>query len=70
MQSLEITCHLPVSVGLSITHWERVYQNEILVMADAKMIQYLQDRFGLSIVQASVIYYKLEKHFTKDGKNT
>ncbi len=38
-------------------------------MADTKMIQYLQDRFGLSIIQASVIYYRLERHFTKDGKN-
>ena len=38
-------------------------------MADTKMIQYLQDRFGLSIVQASVIYFRLERHFTKDGKN-
>ncbi len=38
-------------------------------MADAKMIQYLQDRFGLSKVQASVIYDRLEKHFTKSGKN-
>ncbi len=38
-------------------------------MADDKMIQYLQNRFGLSKVQASVIYYKLEKYFTKSGKN-
>jgi hypothetical protein len=37
-------------------------------MANAKMIQYLQDRFGLSKVQASVIYFKLEEHFTKEGK--
>ncbi len=36
-------------------------------MADEKMIQYLQDRFGLSKVQASVIYFKLQEHFQKEG---
>jgi len=37
-------------------------------LADDKMIQYLQDRFGMSKVQASVIYFKLQEHFTKEGK--
>ncbi len=37
-------------------------------MTDEKMIQYLQDRFDLSKVQASVIYFKLQEHFTKEGK--
>jgi hypothetical protein len=37
-------------------------------LADDKMIQYLQDRFSLSKVQASVIYFKLQEHFTKEGK--
>jgi len=37
-------------------------------LADDMMIQYLQDRFGLSKVQASVIYFKLQEHFTKEGK--
>ncbi len=35
-------------------------------MVDDKMIQYLQDRFSLSKVQASVIYFKLQEHFTKE----
>ena len=37
-------------------------------MVDDKMIIYLQDRFGLSKVQASVIYFKLQEHFTKEGR--
>jgi hypothetical protein len=37
-------------------------------LADDKMIQYLQDRFSLSKVQAVVIYFKLQEHFTKEGK--
>ena len=69
MQSLEIIYHHPVSAGLLMKHWLLVLQNKVLVMADDKMIQYLQNRFGLSKVQASVIYYKLEKYFTKSGKN-
>ncbi len=35
-------------------------------MTEAEMIQYLQDRFDLSLIQASVIYFKLEEHFRKD----
>jgi ribosomal protein S17E len=30
------------------------------------MIQHLQNRFGLSKVQASVIFFKLQEHFTKN----
>ena len=37
-------------------------------MKEDEMIQHLQDRFGLSKVKASVIYYKLQRHFKKDGK--
>jgi hypothetical protein len=37
-------------------------------MKEDEMIQQLQDRFGLSKVKASVIYFKLQRHFTKDGK--
>ncbi len=37
-------------------------------MKEDEMIQYLQDRFDLSKVKASVIYFKLQGHFTKDGK--
>ncbi len=69
MPSLEITYHHPVSAGLLMKHCRLVLQNKVLVLADDKMIQYLQNRFGLSLIQASVIYYKLEKHFTKDDKN-
>jgi hypothetical protein len=39
-----------------------------VVMDDDKMIQHLQDRFGLSKVKATVIYFRLEEHFTKNGK--
>jgi hypothetical protein len=37
-------------------------------MTDEKIIQHLQDRFDLSKAKASVIYFKLQEHFTKDGK--
>ena len=37
-------------------------------MKEDEMIQYLQDRFGLSKVKASVIYFKLQRHFKKDEK--
>ena len=37
-------------------------------MKEDEMIQHLQDRFGLSKVKASVIYFKLQGHFKKDGK--
>jgi len=40
-------------------------KNEILVMTEGQMIQYLQARFGLSLIQANVIYFKLEEHFKK-----
>jgi len=35
-------------------------------MTDEEMIQHLQDRFGLSKVQANVIFFKLEDHFKKN----
>jgi len=38
-------------------------------MTDVEMIQHLQDRFGLSKVQASVIYFKLQEHFAKKSEN-
>ena len=38
-------------------------------MTEAEMIQYLQDRFDLSLIQASVIYFKLEEHFKKKFQN-
>lgn len=39
-----------------------------MVMNDDDMIQNLQKRFGLSKVQASVIYFQLQKHFKNEGK--
>ena len=38
-------------------------------MNEDEMIQHLQDRFGLSKFQASVIYFKLQEHFTKNYEN-
>jgi len=43
-------------------------ENQSLIMKQDEMIQHLQDRFGLSKVKASVIYFKLQGHFKKDGK--
>jgi hypothetical protein len=37
-------------------------------MKEDEMIQQLQDRFGLSKVKTSVIYFKLQRHFTKEDK--
>jgi hypothetical protein len=37
-------------------------------MNEYEMIQHLQDRFGLSKVKANVIYFQLQRHFTKDDK--
>jgi hypothetical protein len=37
-------------------------------MTEDKMIQHLQERFGLSKVQASVIYFQLQKHFENEKK--
>ena len=37
-------------------------------MTDEEMIQQLQYRFDLSKVKATVIYFRLEEHFTKRGK--
>ncbi len=37
-------------------------------MKEDEMIQHLQDRFDLSKVKASVIYFKLQRHFKKDNK--
>ena len=39
-----------------------------IVMDDDKMIQHLRDGFALSKVKATVIYFRLEEHFTKSGK--
>jgi hypothetical protein len=43
-------------------------KRDTIVMDDDKMIQHLQDGFGLSEVKATVIYFRLEEHFTKSGK--
>lgn len=37
-------------------------------MNEDEMIKHLQDRFGLSKIQASVIYFQLQEHF-KNEKN-
>ena len=34
-------------------------------LKDEDMIKHLQERFGLSPVKASVIFFKLQEHFTK-----
>ena len=39
-------------------------------MNEDKMIQHLQERFGLSKIQASVIYFQLQEHFRKEQKMT
>lgn len=42
-------------------------------MPDEKMILYLQERFGLSEIKASVIYFTLQEHFVnqlKQNNNT
>ena len=36
-------------------------------MKEDERIQHLQDRFGLSKVKVSVIYYKLQRDFTITG---
>lgn len=41
-------------------------------MIDEQMILHLQERFGLSEMKASVIFFTLQEHFTnqfKDNKN-
>lgn len=38
-------------------------------MNQDNMIQHLQDRFNLSKVQANVIYFLLQDHFTKEVKS-
>jgi hypothetical protein len=38
-------------------------------MKEETMIQHLQNRFGLSKVKATVIYFRLEEHFTKENKS-
>lgn len=40
-------------------------KNKINSSKEEKIIQELQDRFELSQVQASVIYYTLQDHFEK-----
>ena len=39
-------------------------------MNEDKMIQHLQERFGLSKVQASVIYFQLQDHFRNEQNMT
>ncbi|MGD8707887.1 MAG: hypothetical protein PVI88_04305 [Nitrosopumilaceae archaeon] len=39
-------------------------------MKEDKMIQHLQERFGLSKIQASVIYFQLQEHFKNEKKMT
>lgn len=39
-------------------------------MNEDKMILQLQERFGLSKIQASVIYFQLKEHFTKEKMMT
>ena len=39
-------------------------------MDDNKMILSLQERFGLSSVQASVIFYQLQEHFSRKSKTS
>jgi hypothetical protein len=39
-------------------------------MDEDKMIQNLQERFGLSKIQVGVIHFQLKEHFTKEKKMT
>ena len=39
-------------------------------MDEDKMIQHLQERFGLSEIQSRMIYFQLKEHFTKEKKVT
>ena len=41
-----------------------------MIMNDELMILNLQKRFGLSEVQANVIFYHLQKHFTKNNQES
>ena len=41
----------------------------ITILSDRKVILDLQNRFGLSEIQANVIYFQLQEHFTKDSMN-
>jgi len=40
------------------------------IMNEINMIEHLQERFGLSKIQASVIYFQLQDHFKKEKKMT
>ena len=37
-------------------------------MNEINMIEHLQERFGLSKIQASVIYFQLQDHFKNEKK--
>jgi len=39
-------------------------------MDDSKMILSLQERFGLSSIQANVIFYQLQEHFSRKSKTS
>jgi hypothetical protein len=41
----------------------------ITILSDRKVILDLQNRFGLSEIQANVIYFQLQEHFTKNNMN-
>ena len=39
-------------------------------MNEINMIEHLQERFGLSNIQASVTYFQLQEHFKNEKKVT
>lgn len=39
-------------------------------MNETDMIKNLQERFGLSEIQANVIYFQLQEHFANEAKTT
>lgn len=40
------------------------------IINEITMIEYLQERFGISKIQASVIYFQLQDHFKNEKKMT